>query len=227
MGAALTYARRYALFTLVGIAGEDDLDAPDLAGNQLNSGILGSSSPEKTNGHADAATADRVRSSERAGKIQTTKAPTELLPEQSAATRDRLLAEVSGLVSADAAASWARKGIKAKNGLGRSDGKLVEDAFAARLSELQPDGAGVPPADEVAPPASVALDAGSERVRMHFEKLTQRCSFWNLLPPEPSRTWGRPRAGRNTKIHALGDAKGHLIAIPPEVKHMFVPLPSG
>src|SRR5436190_18959037 len=28
--AALTYARRYALFTLVGIAGEDDLDAPDL-----------------------------------------------------------------------------------------------------------------------------------------------------------------------------------------------------
>jgi hypothetical protein len=32
MGAALTYARRYALFTLVGIAGEDDLDAPDLPG---------------------------------------------------------------------------------------------------------------------------------------------------------------------------------------------------
>ena len=31
MGAALTYARRYALFTLVGIAGEDDMDAPDLA----------------------------------------------------------------------------------------------------------------------------------------------------------------------------------------------------
>ncbi len=31
MGAALTYARRYALFTLVGIASEDDLDAPDLA----------------------------------------------------------------------------------------------------------------------------------------------------------------------------------------------------
>src|SRR4051794_24431053 len=32
MGAALTYARRYALFTLVGIAGEDDLDAPDMNG---------------------------------------------------------------------------------------------------------------------------------------------------------------------------------------------------
>jgi hypothetical protein len=30
MGAALTYARRHALFALVGIAGEDDLDAPDV-----------------------------------------------------------------------------------------------------------------------------------------------------------------------------------------------------
>ena len=41
MGAALTYARRYALFTLVGIAGEDDLDAPDLvapAQPEINAG---------------------------------------------------------------------------------------------------------------------------------------------------------------------------------------------
>src|SRR5450432_2569137 len=34
MGAALTYARRYALFTMVGIAGEDDLDAPDFSNEQ-------------------------------------------------------------------------------------------------------------------------------------------------------------------------------------------------
>src|SRR6202051_3314257 len=37
MGAALTYARRYALFTLVGIAGEEDLDAPDLGGQPVAS----------------------------------------------------------------------------------------------------------------------------------------------------------------------------------------------
>src|ERR1700726_3633789 len=36
MGAALTYARRYALFTMVGIAGEDDLDSPDLTSDQPN-----------------------------------------------------------------------------------------------------------------------------------------------------------------------------------------------
>src|SRR6187399_1953779 len=49
MGAALTYARRYALFTLVGIAGEDDLDAPDLA---LQTGDPGpqNSPPGKKNG---------------------------------------------------------------------------------------------------------------------------------------------------------------------------------
>src|SRR5216117_4385432 len=46
MGAALTYARRYALFTLVGIAGEDDLDAPDLSDGPLSpSAVDGSFKP--------------------------------------------------------------------------------------------------------------------------------------------------------------------------------------
>src|SRR5215216_361838 len=43
MGAALTYARRYALFTLVGIAGEDDLDAPDMAAPAPHSSGIGAS----------------------------------------------------------------------------------------------------------------------------------------------------------------------------------------
>src|SRR5437899_8298453 len=54
MGAALTYARRYALFTLVGIAGEDDLDAPDLPGMKLNGGTAGPSNLEEPNGHVGA-----------------------------------------------------------------------------------------------------------------------------------------------------------------------------
>jgi hypothetical protein len=53
MGAALSYACRYALFTLVGIAGEDDLDAPDLGArhsvdqppNQVGTGRTGKPSP--------------------------------------------------------------------------------------------------------------------------------------------------------------------------------------
>ena len=50
MGAALTYARRYALYTLVGIAGEDDLDAPDLPVNTTDGGSPGISDPERLNG---------------------------------------------------------------------------------------------------------------------------------------------------------------------------------
>ena len=54
MGAALTYARRHSLFALVGIAGEDDLDAPDqpLPAQQP----AGSADPSRMNGHAVFAT---------------------------------------------------------------------------------------------------------------------------------------------------------------------------
>src|SRR5438128_2613688 len=45
MGAALTYARRYALFALVGIAGEDDLDAPDI----LSEPAPAADTPNRTN----------------------------------------------------------------------------------------------------------------------------------------------------------------------------------
>src|ERR1700681_4908803 len=57
MGAALTYARRYALFTLVGIAGEDDLDAPDLDAVSKPSAGNGAA----TTGHAAAAASSGVR----------------------------------------------------------------------------------------------------------------------------------------------------------------------
>jgi hypothetical protein len=50
MGAALTYARRYALFALVGIAGEDDLDAPDLTspGRQKQKSHRSTGRPDRT-----------------------------------------------------------------------------------------------------------------------------------------------------------------------------------
>src|SRR5271169_1489642 len=54
MGAALTYARRYALFTLVGIAGEDDLDAPDLPTLKFNgtASAANDRKPDQVNSHA-------------------------------------------------------------------------------------------------------------------------------------------------------------------------------
>src|SRR6516225_5707365 len=74
MGAALTYARRYALFTLVGIAGEDDLDAPDLPATGLSletqtsppkpeqsSGLTGHPSPSPPPGRPLQAAEKRAR----------------------------------------------------------------------------------------------------------------------------------------------------------------------
>ena len=55
MGAALTYARRYSLFTLVGIAGEDDLDAPDLPTVHLDGRSSNLGHAEKMNGSAHVA----------------------------------------------------------------------------------------------------------------------------------------------------------------------------
>ncbi len=55
MGAALTYARRYALFTLVGIAGEDDLDAPDLDGTSEAGAEQQARAGHESNGHAGTA----------------------------------------------------------------------------------------------------------------------------------------------------------------------------
>jgi hypothetical protein len=151
MGAALTYARRYALFTLVGIAGEDDLDAPDLMGNQLGVGIGASGQPDGGNSRAGAALAARVASKERgSGPKPAMKAAAELAAEQSAATCDRLLGEVAVLSSADAAARWAQEGIRAKNALTGGDAKRVEEAFAARLAELAAEDAQIALAGEPA-----------------------------------------------------------------------------
>ena len=142
MGAALTYARRYALFTLVGIAGEDDLDAPD-----LNDGAdTRSAGPTNGAGAADAARnaglgqpwPRRSGSGHGRGASKAASAPIILAPEQSAAMRDRLLGEVAGLPSADQAAGWAREVLSAKNSLIAADAGAVEDAFERKLSELAP-----------------------------------------------------------------------------------------
>jgi hypothetical protein len=138
MGAALTYARRYSLFTLVGIAGEDDLDAPDLPVIHLNGRTANFDHEEKMNGNAEAAAVPNVGPKENSSPRNIIRgvAPNPLAPDQSAALRDRLLGEVSRLQSADHAASWARDGITAKNSLAAADAKLVEEAFELRLSEF-------------------------------------------------------------------------------------------
>jgi hypothetical protein len=142
MGAALTYARRYALFTLVGIAGEDDLDAPDLNAVRANgqapvAPVHRSGSPVRTNGHAAPSGAAPDNGSHRKS-VPLSPKPV-LAPEASAACRDRLLGEIDGAVSADEMAAWAQRVLPTKNTLRAEDATIVEGAFAAVLDRLTGD----------------------------------------------------------------------------------------
>jgi hypothetical protein len=148
MGAALTYARRYALFTLVGIAGEDDLDAPDLCDGPLSAAERPfkpmdnqSRMPTRTPGDGHA----------RGGSAKLERA-VNLDPQQSAALREKLLTELGTITSADLASAWAREALTAKNSLTLTDAKLVEDAFERRLAELSSSEAASPSNDDPSVP---------------------------------------------------------------------------
>ena len=137
MGAALTYARRYALFTLVGIAGEDDLDAPDLPVS-----IVQARPPEP---------ADRKKANVRAAipfdrsappiigsrREQQLKAVLDI--DASRVLREVFLKEIAILNSADAALAWACKTLATKNTLTFEDASIVDAAFRDRIQVLEPE----------------------------------------------------------------------------------------
>jgi hypothetical protein len=130
MGAALTYARRYALFTMVGIAGEDDLDAPsDVTSDRtevqhtVEVGLASSPSP---------APASVSASPFRNGNPRISPVGEKLNAEESAAIRAQLILEIETLPEDDLQPR-AIAILKAKNRLSTDDAKRVEDAFAARM----------------------------------------------------------------------------------------------
>jgi hypothetical protein len=91
MGAALTYARRYALFALVVIVGEDDLDAPDLLDEPV--------------------AAMSVKPAPKGGSAERTAPSRKVLdPEQSRALRDQLVAKIDDLNGSEQFALWAHCG---------------------------------------------------------------------------------------------------------------------
>jgi hypothetical protein len=157
MGAALTYARRYALFTLVGIAGEDDLDAPDLNGapeRALPDLVSGSrrvgphpilNAPAPPTGQASGLVANMAIG----GRRKTVRLPRVILaPEDSRKLRAQLLAEVALIMDAAVLTRWAERSLPQKNKLVTSDAEEVERAFVAKLDEL---GGGEPVRTNLAP----------------------------------------------------------------------------
>jgi len=136
MGAALTYARRYALFTLVGIAGEDDVDAPDLAAPTGQAPVTTETKTANHNGRMNGGGPAISRTPGRRGRTEPRPAKATLEPAKSAALADQLLNELGNLISPDAAATWAHRIMSAKNSLTTADARRVEDAFQSKLATL-------------------------------------------------------------------------------------------
>jgi hypothetical protein len=126
MGAALTYAQRYALFTLVGIAGEDDLDAPEPRAASV-SGLSDAGMPESMNGHGLAGSPvtrpDRVPRSASAANPR-------LQEQLSAVLRDELLGSLAKLNAATELDRWALECMPRKNALAAADAEQIEKAFS-------------------------------------------------------------------------------------------------
>jgi hypothetical protein len=133
MGAALTYARRYALFTLVGIAGEDDIDAPDLKAPVPPASVAAKPAPNR-HGRLNGGQSIPGRGG---SKVVSHPAKPILGPEASATLRDQLVGELKEIASSDDAAIWAHRILGAKNSLTEADARQVEDAFQAKLATLE------------------------------------------------------------------------------------------
>jgi hypothetical protein len=135
MGAALTYARRYALFTLVGIAGEDDLDATDLgAARKPEAGKpIGSNGQSQPREYA----AGNHTNGSRARSRRSRNPKTLLEPDASAALRDQLMEELAAIATAEETVAWAYRSLSAKNTLTSADAFIIEQAFRAKMQSVE------------------------------------------------------------------------------------------
>ena len=201
MGAALTYARRYALFTLVGIAGEDDLDAPDLLGATSSEGSPETSgNSHRANGHADAVPTPAVRyNGKRLHRIPKPSLPV-LDAAPSAALRDRLVSEIARLQSAETAVAWANRGLIAKNRLVAEDAQTVEAAFRDRMRTFEEASREAAPSTTDSAKPDQPIDQSSP-LQKPVEKIAERATHPVSL--------GQQINGGNCKLRRFRD-KEHL-----------------
>jgi hypothetical protein len=133
MGAALTYARRYALFTMVGIAGEDDLDAPNLPLQAVDAASVDTPSPTPSSTSpalAPSPAPSPLRRSKVAKPLPT------LSAEASLRQRDTLLVELASVSTFVGAAEWAKRIIPIKNTLIPEYARDVEVAHEIKMDAV-------------------------------------------------------------------------------------------
>jgi hypothetical protein len=200
MGAALTYARRYALFTLVGIAGEDDLDAPDLVAPTPQTKPSGPERARRSmaprslapNGRLDAVQrgVDHRTPIERPHKTPPVRDAVVLDTQLSARLRDQMIAELNELGSSDEAARWAKKRYPDKTKrLNEADAEHIDQCFRTKLLSFaahDAEGSGV---DIGGTSAETSAEPNGRRAKK--PKQSKSIDKSALLFPEPRRVRDR------------------------------------
>jgi hypothetical protein len=200
MGAALTYARRYALFTFVGIAGEDDLDAPNLNA-QTPSSSESETPPLKELGRLNGG---RQLSSQRFAAGRGAKAATfhskpNFDPEASATLRERLAAELNDVKSAEEAANWAHRILSDKNSLSAADATCIEEGFRAKLAMFATNAAEGPQLSRKTERPKPQRDSGQGKKRRRSAVINKSV----LALPELRRVRDRDHVRRVTQQSCL------------------------
>jgi ERF superfamily len=141
MGAALTYARRYSLFALVGLAGEDDLDAPELRRARTSNGNPHTDDPAGlTNGSVTPARAAAPRFHPRRAfplwsARERVRAKVDGVTHASPAPADPL-EELARIDSEDALVRWAIAALPHRSGLDAQPREALDAAFRARAAAI-------------------------------------------------------------------------------------------
>ncbi|PSO23668.1 ERF family protein [Bradyrhizobium sp. MOS002] len=184
LGAALTYARRYALFAMVGMAGEDEPEAPEdeATGKPNRISLLPSRKARPSNG------------SSRNPLLE---------PAMSAQLRDQLLDEITTLGEGeDAIVAWAENALVRKSRLLEQDAERVEAAYSEKVSRttadwvaagtaraLEPDQGGAtllqPEMQSAAGPLAIPKSS-RVRSRVHLDFVRQQpCAVCQQAPCDP------------------------------------------
>jgi len=119
------------------IAGEDDLDAPDLDAGANPAAEPPRPSDQRKQSHGQAAAAQRAAAG--GGKLPRPSARSILREQPSATLRESLIQQMAAISAEDEAAAWAHRSLPAKNTLTTGDAKIVEERFQASLSTIRGD----------------------------------------------------------------------------------------
>ena len=206
VGAAMTYARRYALFAMVGIAGDDDLDAPDLDIEpivDLNATMVRPRRPRSPESDKPAG-GGAPKSASLTPKALKTPPNTE----SDERLCERLLNEIMRLETEPEATAWALARFSAKTALPRIFAERVETRFSDLSARFVADevfqahddgemvegvggGATIEDGDSLAAAAALVAQgretagAGEETPTLSARKTSPETAAGTALPPSP------------------------------------------